>query len=182
MVSEMLNQAKQSGEHIMLKLDVQKAFDTMDWNSILTVVARAGMNGKLSGFLKASFSAASSNIILNGRPTAAFKLARSVRQGCPLAPLIFILGFDNLSHLANAAVVRRELIRVKFPNQEFSHVISMYADDTLIIIKAELRYIWALKAILDLFEAAFGLRFVWEKTKAAFIPKGPPPSIFLPLP
>lgn len=159
MVSEMLHQANQlREEHILLnrllKLDVHKAFDTMDWKYILATAAKAGMNSMLSDFLKASFSSATLNIILKGTPTEPFRLARSVRQGCPLSPLIFILGFDNLSLLTNATVAKRELIGIQFPSQGLSHVISMYADDTLIIIRAELRFVWAVKATMDLFELA----------------------------
>lgn len=83
----MLHQAQQSGhEHILMKLDVCKAFDTMEWPYILPTVAKAGMNGVLSCFLKACFQSATSNIILNGHQTQSFRLARSVRQGCPLSP------------------------------------------------------------------------------------------------
>lgn len=48
--------------------------------------------------------------------------------------------------------------------------------------KAGMRYVWVVKAILDLFEEASGLRFVWEKTKAAFLPEGPPSMPFWLLP
>lgn len=92
LMGEMLHQAEQCGEdYILLQLDVCKAFDNMEWAYILATVEKAGMNGMVSGFLKASFSSASSNIVLNGRPTASFQLARSVGQGCPLSLLIFIL-------------------------------------------------------------------------------------------
>lgn len=40
----------------------------------------------------------------------------------------------------------------------------------------------AVKEILDIFAAASGLRFVWEKTKAAYIPGGQPLMAFWLLP
>lgn len=131
-----------------------------------------------SGFFKASFRSAKSNMILNGRPTAAFQLARSVRQGCPLSPLIFILGLDTLSLMLTQAKIQRTLVGVDFRDLLLSTLHSMYVDDTSVIIKAEIWYVMALKAILDLFSIASGLRFIWENTKAAFIPGGPPPMSF----
>lgn len=172
LLSEMLQQAHLTGEdYILMKLDVHKAFETMDWTYILATVERAGMNGMLFRFLKAIFSSTSSNIILNGRPTEAFKLARSVRQGCPLSPLIFILGLDHLSHLMNDAMERQAIVGIRFPQQGVSNILAMYADDTNIMIKAKLHFVMAIKAILELFEMASGLCFVWEKTKAAYIPR-----------
>lgn len=69
-LSELLHQAHQTGkQYILMKLDVCKAFDKLEWAFILEVVERAGLSGLLSRFLKAGFSTASSHIVLNGRPT-----------------------------------------------------------------------------------------------------------------
>lgn len=172
----MLHQAQKSGEgHILLKLDVCKAFDSLEWPYILATVESAGMNGMLSSFLKASFSIASSHIILNGHPTQTFKLARSVRQGCPLSPLIFILSFDNLSLLLTNALNQRLRRGVDFPDLGISSLLAMFADDSHVVVRAEIRYIMKLKEILNLFAAASGMHCAWDKTKAAFIPGGPPP-------
>lgn len=86
LMSEMLHCAKESGEpHILLKLDVWKAFDRLEWPFLLAIFEKSGMGGTLSSFLKASLNSASSSIILNGRVTQAFRLTRSVCQGYPLS-------------------------------------------------------------------------------------------------
>lgn len=80
LLSEMLHWAQESGEeHILIKLDVCKAFDRLEWPFILASIDKAGLGGTLSAFMKAGFGSASSVIMLNGRPTKAFRLARSVR-------------------------------------------------------------------------------------------------------
>lgn len=183
LMGEVLHQAKQSREdHIPLKLDVHKAFDCLEWPFVLATIKKAGMNGILSGFLKASFSTTSSHIILNGQPTSAFQLARSVRQGCPISPLVFILTYDNLSLMLADAEQQRTLVGVRFPSLGISNLLVMYANDTNITIKAEMRYILKIKEILEIFGAACGLRCIWEKTKAAYILGGPPPMAFWLLP
>lgn len=101
----MLHQASQSGEeYVLLKLDVIKAFDRLEWGRLLAVIDRCGMSGMLSNFLKASFANASSEVLLNGRLTDSIHLSRSVRQGCPLSPLLLILAFDALGALLDEAL------------------------------------------------------------------------------
>lgn len=97
LMSEMLHRAKESGEpHILLKVDVWKTFHRLEWPFLIAIIEQSGMGGILTSFLKASLNSASSLIILNGRTTKAFRLTRSVCQGCPLSPLLFILAFDTL--------------------------------------------------------------------------------------
>lgn len=165
-----------------MKLDVCKAFDKLEWSFILEVVERAGMSGLLSRFLKASFSTASSHITLNGRPTQAICLMRSVRQGCPLSPLIFILAFDSLNHIIKDAVTRPALVGVHFPEWGFAKLQSMYADDSDLLNEAKMEYVMECKPILHRFGAASGLHCVWEHTIAAFILGDLPPPNFCLLP
>lgn len=87
MLGEMLHQAESSGDDfVLLKLDVVKAFDRLDWPFLLALSEKAGFSGMLTGFVRASFANASSAILLNGISTNRIPLARSVRQGCPLSP------------------------------------------------------------------------------------------------
>lgn len=183
MVSEMLHQAEATGEeHILLKLDVCKAFDRLEWPFILASIEKAGLKGTLSAFLRAGFSSPSSDILLNGRPTEAFRLCRSVRQGCPLSPLVFILAFDILSLMFIAAVDRGALVGVEFPSSGVRNVQSFYTDDVALVIKAMMCYILECQRLLTVFGAVSGLHVIWEKTIAAFIPEGPPPAQFWLLP
>lgn len=183
MVSEMLHQAAVTGgEHILLKLDVCKAFDRLEWPFILASVEKAGLAGTLSAFLRAGFSSASSVILLNGRPTEVFRLSRSVRQGCPLSPLVFILAFDILSLMFTKAVDRGTIVGVEFPGSGVKNVQSFYADDVALVIRAVMCCILECQRILTVFGAVSGLLVIWEKTIAAFIPGGPPPAQFWLLP
>lgn len=183
MLGEMLQQAVSSGEeYVLLKLDVIKAFDSLEWPFLLAVIERMGMEGILSKFLKAGFASASSSIILNGIPTERFLITRSVRQGCPLSPLLFILAFDLLSlHLLQ--VLERETIKgVYFPEARVKTSHNFYADDVYVVIRATMRYIQEFKNILFKFGRASGLCFAWEATIASCIPAGPPPRDLSPLP
>lgn len=165
MLGEMLNQAALSGEnYVLLKLDVVKAFDTMEWPFLLEVLERGGFAGTLTGFLRASFASASSSILLNGIPTGKISLARSVRQGCPLSPLLFILAFDVLSAMLQRAIDNGQIQGVIFPKTNTHSLHNMYADDTSVVMRAEARYVRELQLILQQFGDVSGLICAWEQT------------------
>lgn len=149
LLSEMLHQAHASGEeHILLKLDVHKVFDRLEWKYVPAAVAKAGMGGTLSAFLQAGFSLTLSFILINGRPTGAVKLTRFVRQRCPLSPLIFILAFDTLSLMLSDAVSQGALAGVDFPRLGVNNVQSFFADDVGLITRDVICYILECQRLL----------------------------------
>lgn len=183
LMGEMLQQAADSGEEFfLLKLDVVKAFDKLEWPFLLAVIEKMGIGGHLSKFLKASFTSAASAIVLNGVPTSSFSLKRSVRQGCPLSPLMFIIAFDVLSLQLQEAIVRRTIQGVSFSRIGVRALHNMYADDLAAIIRDLLKYIEEFQRILNWFGTLSGLQCDWEKTVASYIPAGPPPPMLRLLP
>lgn len=149
----------------------------MEWPFLLAVLDKAGFVGTLIGFLKASFASASSAIFLNGITTRNISLARSVRQGCPLSTLLFILAFNVLSALLQRAMDSGRIVGVVFPGCGLHSLHDIYADDTSMVVRAKAQYIRELQAILKLFGEAFGLVCAWEQTVASAIPAGPPPEL-----
>lgn len=129
----------------------------------------------MSNFLKASFANASSKVLLNGRLTDRVRLPRSVRQGSPLSPLLFIVAFDALGAMLNDALQERRIVGVTFQDLALNTLHNFFADDIYLIIRAILCYILELQQILLIFGQVSGLVCAWDKTKAAPIPAGPPP-------
>lgn len=176
LLGEMLNQAAKNGEdYVLLKVHVVKTFDKMEWPFLMEVADRAGFSGTLTGFLRASFASASSTILLNGVATDSIPLARSVCQGCPVSPLLFILAFDVLSALLQKAIDDWKIVGVIFPSTGTIPLHNMYADDTSLVMRARACYVRELQAILQIFGDVSGLDCAWEQTIASTIPAAPLP-------
>lgn len=126
---------------MLLKLDVIKAFDKLEWPFLLAILRKMGMEGLLTDFLKASFASATSSVLLNGLPTPCFVLKRSVRQGCPLSPLLFIMAFDALNVQLQQAQVNKTIVGVYFLEEDLMTLQNMFAYNPTVVIRVVLEYI-----------------------------------------
>jgi hypothetical protein len=90
-------------ELVILKLDLEKAFDTIEHSTILAMLHELGFPTKWINWTKLILELASSSILLNGVPGKIFQSKRGVRQGDPLSPLLFVLVAELLQYIINRA-------------------------------------------------------------------------------
>lgn len=75
---------------ILLNLDLEKAYDRINWLFILKTLEELGCGQGFCKLVKLLFSNATTTLSLNGYLYGSIVLHRLVRQGCPLAPLLFL--------------------------------------------------------------------------------------------
>jgi hypothetical protein len=112
-----------------LKLDMEKAFDSMELNFLLKIFKLLGFNpiGLVNVYLHHLFS-----ILLDGALYGKFVPTRGLRQGDPLSPFLFILGSEILSKLLLKEESMGILhgIKIARSSSPISHL--LFADDVLI--------------------------------------------------
>lgn len=81
----------------LLKLDLAKAFDRIEWNFIVKAMKRQGFRDHFINLVYNCISTTSLAVVINGEPSATFYPQRGVRQGCPLSPYLFVLAVNELS-------------------------------------------------------------------------------------
>ena len=84
---------------LFMKLDIHKAFDTVNWSYLLEVLQALGFGARWREWISILFRTASSRALLNGQRGPTFDHARGIRQGDPLSPMLFILAMDPLQRL-----------------------------------------------------------------------------------
>jgi hypothetical protein len=164
-VNEIVDFAKKTGkECLILKVDFEKAYDSVDWTFLDYMLQRFGFNDTWRGWIRACIFGGSMSILVNGSPTEEFNIQRGLKQGDPLAPFLFLLVAEGLGGLMRRAVELNHFrgFRVGRGGMAISHL--QYADDTLCIGEATVENLWALKAILRGFEMVSGLKVNFWKS------------------
>jgi hypothetical protein len=150
-------------EIVIIKIDFEKAFDTIEHQAMLTLMQAKGFRQKWNSWMEAIFSSATSVVLLNGVPGKTFHCRRGVRQGHPLSPLLFVLAADFLQSMINKARAMG-LINLPIPmdySQDFP--VLQYADDTLIIVEGDAKQLFFLKSLLNSFPLSTGLKVNYHK-------------------
>jgi hypothetical protein len=147
---------------LFMKLDIHKAFDTVNWSYLLEVLQALGFGPRWREWVSTLFRTTTSCAILNGHKGPSFSHARGVRQGDPLSPMLFILAMDPLQRLLDMATQQGILTPV--PPVAAKWRTSMYADDAAIFINPIKEDVVATKTILEAFGDFSGLHINLQKS------------------
>lgn len=142
---------KPKKEIVILTLDFEKAFDKVEHEVILQVLAHKGFPTKWVDWMRCILTSGSSSVLLNGIPGKSFQCKRDVRQGDPLSPFLFVMAADLLQSVVNDAANNNIIAHPLGPDFGGPYPIIQYADDTLLIMPADAAELIALKDILSVF-------------------------------
>ncbi|KAJ1278509.1 hypothetical protein BS78_04G085000 [Paspalum vaginatum] len=150
---------KRKAAALVFKLDFAKAFDSVDWDSLIWILEVRGFPTAWCGWINDLLRSSMSAVLVNGVPGRWINCKRGLRQGDPISPYLFILVADVLQALITSSGEVHHPLVPSLPCP-----ILQYADDTLLIIPAVQEEVQALKNLLDLFSAATGLRINFQKS------------------
>jgi len=147
---------------LFMKLDIQKAFDTVNWSYMLEVMQALGFGLKWQEWNSILFGTATSRALLNGRQGSSFTHMCGVRQGDLLSPMLFILAIDPLQKILDLATQHGILTPLTLTTAKLRT--SLYADDAAIFLNPNRQDLQAMKDILKMFGEVAGLVTNLEKS------------------
>jgi hypothetical protein len=153
---------------VLLLLDFEKAFDRIEWSFLFEALAKLDFCPQWIRWVSSLYGSASSAIKLNGVEGSTFPLARSVRQGCPLSPYLFILVTDVLGHMLDDR--RFGVEGLTFPGGG-KITDQTFADDTALYLQGTRDNMERAQKVLDVFCKASGAKINWNKTCAIWASK-----------
>lgn len=118
---------------MIVKIDLEKAYDRINWKFLQYVLMRVGFNDSMGEFIMFIVTSVRMSVLWNGDILESFAPRRGLRQGDPLAPYLFVLCLDSLSQTIKAATYQKlwRPIRASRYGPDISHL--MFADDLLLM-------------------------------------------------
>lgn len=120
-----------------LKLDMNKAYDKINWTFLLAVMKRMGFSSLWVNWIAQCISTVTYSILINGNPSKTFKPSRGLRQGDPISPFLFLLCANVLSCalLHQESTKNLKGIKIGRDSQPINHL--LFADDSFFFFKLD---------------------------------------------
>eukprot|EP00644_Phytophthora_capsici_P008773 jgi/Phyca11/131841/e_gw1.118.4.1 len=123
---EELEASKSSG---ILLLDFAKAYDTVDRVYLLEVLRHYEFSADFVSLMERLHVNTVSQFLVNGELSSPLNVKSGIRQGCPLAPLLFILAAEMLG-LAVEQNPNIQGLSVQNGDNSEKHKFSAFVDDS----------------------------------------------------
>ncbi|XP_074278283.1 uncharacterized protein LOC141601875 [Silene latifolia] len=134
----------------ILKVDIQKAFDSVNWSFLTQCLQRFGFPKKFSHWVISCITTSYFSLNVNGSTEGYFPGKRGLRQGDPLSPYLFTLCMEVLSRILRQLPSYPGFsYHPKCVKVQLTHLV--FADDLLIFTRGDLPSIQAVNKCLSLF-------------------------------
>ncbi|KAL3676811.1 hypothetical protein R1sor_026759 [Riccia sorocarpa] len=154
---------------LFVKLDFEnfKAYDRVNHKYLWETMEAMGFCSDFTTFVKGLVQGSTSKIHVNGQFSEDIQIERGVKQGCPLAPLLFALSTQPVMGILAQKQVERKLTGLTLcGNRQALH--NLFADDTGVMLKADPENFSELQNAISLYEEISGAKL--NMVKSTIIP------------
>ena len=159
LIREVLEGIEDGTEAALISLDQSKAFDRVDHRFWET----AGFKPEFRRWISMMYHNPQPVVQVNGTRSRVFAIERSVRQGCPLPPLLYILALEPLLRRLRDEGTNPALRGIPFAGPLTARV-SAFADDITVFVSHRLDIKVVKKAVGE-YERIAGAKFNFDKSE-----------------
>ncbi|KAL4298226.1 hypothetical protein GQ457_12G014210 [Hibiscus cannabinus] len=155
LVHTLHSSASRSSQGAVFKLDMEKAFDRVEWPFLKAVMLPLGFAPSWVDLIMRCVS------------------SRGLRQGDPLSPFLFLFCSEGLSAALTAAQQEGQLpgVRASKHGPPVNHL--LFTDDSLVFLRNNMAEVQCLKDILLTYSVVSGQKVNFSKSTAYFSPRTP---------
>jgi exonuclease III len=155
-------------EGYILKLDQLKAFDRVSHAYLFAVLEKFGFGQRFIDWIKIFYTDIYGSVKCNGHLTRYFPVKNSVRQGCPISAMLYVLVAEPLCKALKANV---NITGIHIPCSNRTSLIYQHADDTTLTVSNKVSIVESFK-VLDDYGKASGAKVNKSKSEIMCIGSG----------
>ncbi|GBG65216.1 hypothetical protein CBR_g50007 [Chara braunii] len=156
----------------ILLIDLEKAYDRVGWEFLQAAMTVFGFGERFRHAVCALHTGAVSRLTINGKLSPPIHLGRSVRQGCPMAPYLYLIYVAVMHAMIRA---NPQVPGFPLPSGDFIKTES-FADDSVAFLPVQDEAFQELKNTISLFCHVSQARVNWEKSSLFIPPQAVPPQ------
>ncbi|KAK2638365.1 hypothetical protein Ddye_026160 [Dipteronia dyeriana] len=165
MAEEIIHEWKKDKEEgLLLKLDFEKAYDSVDNVFLYYIIDGMGFGERWRNWVRDSISSPALSILVNGCPTQQFDIEKEIHQGDHLSHFLFNVVVESLSSLLRKAHGLDMIMGISFCNNDVHITHLQFAEDTIVFLKPKMEFLVNAERILRCFELASGLKINFHKS------------------
>ncbi|KAL0444871.1 UNVERIFIED_CONTAM: LINE-1 retrotransposable element O protein [Sesamum latifolium] len=134
-----------------LKVDLRKAYDTVEWDFLRAVLILFGFPEQFILWIVECVTKPSFSVCLNGTPHGFFRGARGLRQGDPMSPYLFVLVMEVLTLILQQLIDQDGGFSYHWRCEAMQLFQLGFADDLLLLSKADTASVHVFKRALTTF-------------------------------
>ena len=140
--------------YMALKLDMNKAYDQVEWCFLEDLMRKMGFNERWIGLLMICMKIVTNSILVNCETKGVIQPTRGIRQRDPLSHFLFLLCIEGLHGIICQDARMGEIngFALCKIDPKLTHL--LFADDSLLFCKANLEECGKVMQILSTYEEA----------------------------
>ena len=163
LIREVLEGIEDDTEAALISLDQSKALDRVDHRFLASVLETAGFKLEFRRWISKMYHNPQAVVQVNGRCSRVFAIERSVRQGCPLSSLLYVLALEPLLRRLRDERTSPSLRGIPFVSSLVARV-SAFADDITVFVSCRLDTKAVKEAVVE-YERIAGAKVNFDKNE-----------------
>ena len=154
---------------MLLKLDIQKAYDKVDWRFLYKTLEAYGFSKQWINIIFQCISTPKISILINGTLEGFFNISRGIKQGDQIFPFLFIIMVEAFRRVIKVVQEEIKIKEVKVTNGVDNTTHQQFTDDTILARINTLQDVDHMQHILETYTKASRKMINAKKSKIYFL-------------